>query len=125
MVCEAEDWSPITVTSAVSLSGQPKDVCFLSESAGYLVSASIFNSTGEFYRENLYHFDHCGQLLGVLLSLGRGPRSMYPVYLPGDPDLSARYSDLCGQEGWHVYMRDGHDGIICVYLGKVYNRETS
>lgn len=122
---EAEDWSPITVTSAVSLSGQPKDVCFLSESAGYLVSASIFNSTGEFYRENLYHFDHCGQLLGVLLSLGRGPRSMYPVYLPGDPDLSARYNDLCGQEGWHVYMRDGHDGIICVYLGKVYNRETS
>lgn len=122
---EAEDWSPITVTSAVSLSGQPKDVCFLSESAGYLVSASIFNSTGEFYRENLYHFDHSGQLLGVLLSLGRGPRSMYPVYLPGDPDLSARYNDLCGQEGWHVYMRDGHDGIICVYLGKVYNRETS
>lgn len=93
--------------------------------AGYLVSASIFNSTGEFYRENLYQFDHCGQLLGVLLSLGRGPRSMYPVYLPGDPDLSARYNDLCGQEGWHVYMRDGHDGIICVYLGKVYNRETS
>lgn len=48
---------------------------------------------------------------------------MYFVYFLGDLDLFVRYSDLCGQEGWYVYMRDGYDGIICVYLGKVYNRE--
>lgn len=38
---EAEDWSPITVTSAVSLSGQPKDVCFLSESGEWSVRESV------------------------------------------------------------------------------------
>ncbi|XP_062577216.1 uncharacterized protein LOC134239077 [Saccostrea cucullata] len=116
---DIEDISPVIVTSAVTLAGQPKDICFLSESAGYLVSASIFNDKQRPYRENLYHFDHTGQLLGILLSLGQGPRSMFPVYLPGDSDLSSRTGQL-GKKGWHVYMRDGHDGIICVYLGDVY-----
>ncbi|XP_061165316.1 uncharacterized protein LOC133174252 [Saccostrea echinata] len=118
---DIEDISPVIVTSAVTLSGQPKDICFLSESAGYLVSASIFNDKQRPYRENLYHFDHGGQLLGILLSLGQGPRSMFPVYLPGDSDLASRTGQL-GKKGWHVYMRDGHDGIICVYLGDVICR---
>lgn len=86
---------------------------------GYLVSASIFRNKDGPYRENLYHFDHRGQLLGILPSLGRGPRSMFSVFLPGDLDLSAKHSGRIGQKGWHVYMRDGHDGIICVFLGLV------
>lgn len=91
----------------------------ISITGGYLVSASIFRNKDGPYRENLYHFDHRGQLLGVLPSLGRGPRSMFSVFLPGDLDLSAKHSGRIGQKGWHVYMRDGHDGIICVFLGLV------
>ncbi|XP_048769002.2 uncharacterized protein LOC125675414 [Ostrea edulis] len=119
-----EDIAPVRVTSSVTLSGQAKDVCFLSESAGYLVSASIFNNKHRLYREILFHYNHGGQLLGVVLSLGPGPRSMFPVYLPGKSDLSTSNSQL-GRKGWHVYMRDGHDGIICVYLGDVAYCELS
>ena len=44
---------------------------------------------------------------------------MFSVFLPGDLDLSAKHNGRIGQKGWHVYMRDGHDGIICVFLGLV------
>lgn len=36
-----KDQSPITVTSAMSLSGQPKDVSFLSESGEWLVREGV------------------------------------------------------------------------------------
>ena len=62
----------------------------------------------EYHRQNVFHFKLDGHCYGMLLCLGRGPRSFLPIYLSGDEDG--------GQPGWYVYMRDGHDGIISVRL---------
>ena len=83
--------------------------------AGFLLTVTQHIKTLHHYRENLYHYDHNGLLKQVLLCLGQGPRSFMTCYLP--PDTEREYSDPdFGKAGRRVYMRDGHDGIICALL---------
>ena len=61
-----------------------------------------------YYRQNVFYFKPDGHCYGMLLCLGRGPRSFLPLYLNG--------KEGGGEAGWYVYMRDGHNGIISVKL---------
>jgi hypothetical protein len=47
--------------------------------------------------------------------LGASPFSFCAVYLSSDRDIQDRYPGY-GSSGWHVYMRDGHGGIIGLKL---------
>lgn len=111
---EEEDVDCVKVLLSVALPGYAKEICFIGGN-GFLVTVTQHISTTEHYRENLYYFGMNGQLKNYLLCLGNGPRSFLPVYLPGNAELQESRSDF-GRMGWHVYMRDGHDGIICIYL---------
>lgn len=70
----------------------------------------------EYYREHVFFFDFDCHLRGVLLCLHRGPRSFLPVYLHGNEGSEEGQCERSVQAGWHVYLRDGRDGIMCVKL---------
>lgn len=94
---------------------------FPSITEGFLVSTTMdTNRENKMSREHILHFDYDGMLCGILPFLGPGPRSFYPVYLPGKPELSATSSDH-GKSGWHVFFRDGHGGICCLRAGLHWN----
>ena len=78
-------------------------------SVGLLVSTTMYVKDTEYYRENLFYFKLDSHCYGLLPCLGRGKRSFHPVYLHGNKGEGH-------QPGWYVYMRDGHNGIICVQL---------
>ena len=61
-------------------------------------------------RETVLHIGPGGHLLSVLPCLGPGPRDFLPVILPSPGEYGAEHA------AWHVYMRDGHEGIIAVRL---------
>ena len=83
---------------------------------GMLISFTQHSDEGdEYYREHVFHFDYDGCLHGVLLCLGHGPRSFLPVYLHGNTDSEGQ-GEGTSQGGWHVYLRDGKDGIMCIRL---------
>jgi glucose-6-phosphate-specific signal transduction histidine kinase len=83
---------------------------------GFLVTWSHSQLTDDLYhREHLFHFSSQGQLLGALPFLGASPFSFCAVYLSSDRDIQDRYPGY-GSSGWHVYMRDGHGGIIGLKL---------
>lgn len=89
-------------------------------SVGYLVSTT-FHHKGwvSFYRETVCQLSPSGQLLSILPCLGPGPREFCPVLLPPHPREEGEGEWEDGKPGcaaWHVYMRDGHEGIITVRL---------
>ncbi|XP_069102130.1 uncharacterized protein [Argopecten irradians] len=102
-----EDMEFIEMTMCVEVSGTAKDVCFISSHGGVLVSVASEMCP----RETLHHFDSNGHLIGLLPGLGKGPRSFLTVMLPLNCDW-----EEAERKVWHIYMRDGHDGILCVAL---------
>ncbi|CAG2240161.1 unnamed protein product [Mytilus edulis] len=105
----------VEITQSITLAGHPKEIHFINETVGFLLTVTQHFQTNHNYRENLYHYLHDGQLKQVLLCLGHGPRSFLTVYLPENSDHDFSDSDH-GKAGWRLYMRDGHGGIICVLL---------
>ncbi|XP_076071492.1 uncharacterized protein LOC143042883 isoform X1 [Mytilus galloprovincialis] len=105
----------VEITQSITLAGHPKEIHFINETVGFLLTVTQHFQTNQNYRENLYHYLHDGQLKQVLLCLGHGPRSFLTVYLPENSDHDFSDSDH-GKAGWRIYMRDGHGGIICVLL---------
>ncbi|XP_005111374.1 uncharacterized protein LOC101849571 [Aplysia californica] len=101
---------------SVQLPGHPTDICILKHLAGLLVSCTHHNGEN-LYRENLFHLNMKGEITGCLPMLGPGPRSFFPCLLPDNPDVTAA-SPEHGRGGYYVYMRDGHEGIIAVYIEK-------
>ncbi|OWF37297.1 hypothetical protein KP79_PYT12679 [Mizuhopecten yessoensis] len=101
----------IEMILCVELPGHAKDICFLSPLAGVLVSVTQHVTLNNFPRETLYQFDYHGRLRGLLPGLGEGPRSFLPLMLPVSTEGAE--SD---KKAWHIYMRDGHDGILCICL---------
>ncbi|XP_033739711.1 uncharacterized protein LOC117327011 [Pecten maximus] len=104
-LCEEPEF--VEITMCVEVCGLAKDICFISPYCGVLVSVASHS----FPRETLHHFDSRGRLQGLLPGLGKGPRSFLPLMLPIKTDGAE--SD---RKAWHIYMRDGHDGILCVIL---------
>ncbi|XP_048239491.1 uncharacterized protein LOC125372858 [Haliotis rufescens] len=96
--------------------GVATEVCTVREDVDFLVSVTV-QKEGEdnFYREHVFHYDGHGKILGVLPFLGPGPRCFCVEYLKGQED-EANTDSECGRRGWHVFMRDGHQGIIGVRL---------
>ena len=80
------------------------------------MSHTLHQDVDEHYVEHVFHVRLDGHVYGVLLCLGRGPRSFCPVYLHGNQTQAGRHDDVTA--GWYVYMRDGHDGVIGVRLYK-------
>jgi hypothetical protein len=78
---------------------------------GFLASVTQDMISGPQYRGHVYRYGYDGQLLGVLPCLGPGPRSCCPVHLDGNPALTDSDTHI-GKPGWHVYLRDGHEGIV-------------
>ncbi|XP_052078553.1 uncharacterized protein LOC127716403 [Mytilus californianus] len=105
----------VTITQSITLAGFPKEIHFVNETVGFLLTVTQHFQTNHNYRENLYHYLHDGQLKQVLLCLGHGPRSFLTVYLPDNSGHDFSDSDH-GKAGMRLYMRDGHGGIICVIL---------
>lgn len=86
-------------------------ICFMIL-ADLLVSVTQHDNDHAYYREHVLHYDLKGHIHGILPCLGRGSRSFLPVYLYGEQEGEER------QAGWHVYMRDGRGGILCVRLNQ-------
>ncbi|XP_046359692.2 uncharacterized protein LOC124137453 isoform X2 [Haliotis rufescens] len=95
--------------------GVPTEVYTISAHAGFLVTFKIQLDAIELQREHVFHYDSHGKILGVLPFLGPGPRCFCVEYLKGQED-EANTDSECGRRGWHVFMRDGHQGIIGVRL---------
>ncbi|XP_046561775.1 uncharacterized protein LOC124270750 isoform X2 [Haliotis rubra] len=94
--------------------GVATEVYTIREDVDFLVSVTV-QKGGEdnFYREHVFHYNHHGKILGVLPFLGPGPRCFCVEYLK---ELDGVTDTDCGRRGWHVFMRDGHEGIIGVRL---------
>ncbi|XP_064615741.1 uncharacterized protein LOC135479766 [Liolophura sinensis] len=104
----------VDVTLALELPGRPKEVHFMGQQVGFLVTAGVHSSNFA-YCENLYHVDYDGNVRGILPCLGLGPRSFFSfphqgraVTSPGGEMNSDQTHPLAG---WYVYMRDGHGGL--------------
>ncbi|XP_060083517.1 uncharacterized protein LOC132562768 [Ylistrum balloti] len=107
--------SPIEILLAVTLPGHGTETCFISQQDGMLMGWSQHNEDSMHYREHIFQVDYEARLRSILPFLGYGPRSLLPVFLPGDPDIQAKHPGH-GQPGWYVFMRDGYEGIIGVKL---------
>ncbi|XP_033743450.1 uncharacterized protein LOC117329561 [Pecten maximus] len=105
----------VVITEVLPIPGLPIEHCFIGKRGGYLVSWTQQYEGAKEYKENLFYFSKDSELLCVLPCLGKGPRSFFPLHLPGDSDTQKDYPGY-GLPGWYVYMRDGHDGIIAVKL---------
>ncbi|KAL5011649.1 hypothetical protein ScPMuIL_010200 [Solemya velum] len=101
----------LDIVLCVALPGDPKEICFILPSVGFLVSTTLQTDTTKFYRENVLHLDFQGHLLGILPLLGPGPRRFCATYLTGNSEWAEKKTTL-GGPGWYVYMRDGHSGIL-------------
>lgn len=99
----------VKLIMSVALPGFAKEACFVGKEVGLLVSTTMYVRGTDYYRENLFYFKLDGHCYGLLPCLGHGKRSFHPVYLHGNKGEGH-------QPGWYVYMRDGHNGIICVQL---------
>ncbi|XP_071087347.1 uncharacterized protein [Haliotis cracherodii] len=89
--------------------------CYSISGHGEFLVSTTLQEGGSFYREHVFHYDRHGKILGVLPFLGPGPRCFSVEYLKGWEDETNADSE-CGRAGWHVFMRDGHEGIIGVRL---------
>ncbi|XP_050413870.2 uncharacterized protein LOC126828251 [Patella vulgata] len=100
----------------VEVAGRPIEYCYINKQLGFLISTTQHYNISDHYREQVFHYNFDGVLLGVLPFLGPGPRDMFTLYLSGDTKTTQRYSRL-GQQGRYVFMRDGHGGIMSIWLG--------
>ncbi|XP_060083182.1 uncharacterized protein LOC132562454 [Ylistrum balloti] len=106
-LCEEPEF--VEIKMCVEVPGLAKDICFISPHAGFLVSVTQHDKADYLPRETLYHLDSSGRLQGLLPGLGKGPRSFLPLMLSAEGTESDR-------KAWHIYLRDGHDGIMCIRL---------
>lgn len=112
-----EETSNLEMICSLELPGLVKEVCLVGKQVGMLISLTQHRDVEEeYYREHVFFFDFSGHLHGVLLCLGRGPRSFFPIYLHGNNGSDESQSEENFPAGWYVYLRDGRDGIMCVRL---------
>ncbi|XP_076439799.1 uncharacterized protein LOC143279652 isoform X2 [Babylonia areolata] len=105
----------VEVVFCVRVPGHVTECCFIGHTVGYVISTTLHPKSNTSYpRETLCHLNLHGQLLSLLPCLGPGPHCLLPVLLPPPP--SSRTGEEEGGPAWHVYLRDGHEGIICVKL---------
>ncbi|XP_067663374.1 uncharacterized protein [Haliotis asinina] len=104
----------VEVVMDLLVPGVATEVYTIREDVDFLVSVTV-QKGGEdnFYREHVFHYNHHGKILGILSFLGPGPRCFCVEYLKGWEQVT---DTDCGRRGWHVFMRDGHEGIIGVRL---------
>ncbi|KAK7100987.1 uncharacterized protein [Littorina saxatilis] len=113
--------SVVEMAFCVKVPGHVNEVCYIGQTPGYLISTTMHKGWSTlFYRETVCRLSPSGQLLSILPCLGPGPRDFCPVLLPPPPP-SGQQGEGAGLNpssgaAWHVYMRDGHEGIIAVRL---------
>ncbi|XP_071805483.1 uncharacterized protein [Asterias amurensis] len=116
---------PVTLITEVLVPGVPTEACFINRMAGFVVTASIFESSKlPLYRENLYWFDLNGHIRGIHPFLGQGPHGFYAVHLNEPNNMNAgrveQVSVGKGADGdrgvWYLYFTDGLGGICCIKL---------
>ncbi|XP_070553711.1 uncharacterized protein [Ptychodera flava] len=95
----------LSVLCEVKVPGRPTEANYVSQDAGFVVVATLNHPDDKPYRDHLYWYSTRGELRGVLPFLGKGPHSLYSVYLSGDENQAET-------EGWYLYFTDGH-GAIC------------
>ncbi|XP_061188073.1 uncharacterized protein LOC133196160 [Saccostrea echinata] len=103
----------VTVFLTLTLAGYPVEAYYISKTEGFLVTFTQHSALSEACIEHLCHYNFDGKLLGVLPCLGPGPRSFCHTHLPGDPKG--------GSGGLHLYMRDGHNGIVGIHLNDYHH----
>ncbi|XP_022107311.1 uncharacterized protein LOC110988270 isoform X2 [Acanthaster planci] len=99
----------------VMVPGRPKELCYLSKQAGFVVSATISSrhESSPYYRESLYWFDMDGDIIAIHPFIGGGHHSFLPVYLRdpgGDGEGKADDRDL------YLYFADGLGALCCIKL---------
>ena len=117
--------TPVTVMVAVVVPGIPTEARYISQSAGFVVTASIFESPNlPMYRENLYWFDGNGNIRGIHPFLGPGPHGLYAVHLQEPITKSKNALELSIEERglltkqWYLYFTDGLGAICCIKLNE-------
>jgi hypothetical protein len=79
-----------------------KKQLLLSVPVGFLISSTFHDVDQDYcYRETVSRVTNQGHLVSLLPGFGPGPREFFPLLLSGV---------------WHVYMKDGHGGIMAVTL---------
>ncbi|XP_070553713.1 uncharacterized protein [Ptychodera flava] len=101
--------APLNVTTEVVIAGRATEACYISEQVGFVIVVTLNEETDMNYRDHLYWYSTRGELRGVLPFLGKGPHSLYSVYLSGDENQAET-------EGWYLYFTDGHGAICCIKL---------
>ncbi|XP_038064617.1 uncharacterized protein LOC119735008 [Patiria miniata] len=111
---EGEETPNVLEVKDVMVPGKPVELCYLSETAGFVVSATIFSDeTQAYYRENLYWFDMAGNIIATHPFIGRGRHEFLPVYLRGPKDdgkADNKDKDL------YLYFADGLGALCCIKL---------
>ncbi|XP_067661333.1 uncharacterized protein [Haliotis asinina] len=103
----------VQVIMELKLPGPATEVYSINAQVGFLVSFKMQHHNIQLQREHVFHYSHHGKILGILPFLGPGPRCFCVEYLKGQEEVTDRD---CGRRGWHVFMRDGHEGIMGVRL---------
>ncbi|XP_071806660.1 uncharacterized protein [Asterias amurensis] len=110
--------SPLSVEimADVALPGIPTEVCYVNQSVGFVVTATVSTERHDMETEILYWFDVSGGLRGVHPLLGSSPHGMLAVKLNNISGDAVR----CNNEtsSWHLYLDDGYGGICCIQLLK-------
>ncbi|XP_033632291.1 uncharacterized protein LOC117293917 [Asterias rubens] len=102
----------------IMVPGKPTELCYISEQAGFVVSATVFsNKTDRYYRENLYWFSTTGDLIAIHPFLGGRRHGFLPVYL-NDPAVEGAVDEKGSnaQRVWHLYFADGLGALCCIKL---------
>ena len=67
------------------------------------------------YREHVLHFDPSGTVRSILPFMSHGPRDFFSVELVENREVREN-NEHAGKAGWHMYLNDGHGGIMCIYF---------
>ncbi|XP_022098510.1 uncharacterized protein LOC110983515 isoform X1 [Acanthaster planci] len=104
----------LTVTADVILAGIPTELCFISQSVGFIVTTTVSKERHPLETEMMYWFDMSGNMRGVHPLLGPGPHGMTAVPLK-DPDQGESLSEVQSLR-WHLFFDDGLGGICCIRI---------
>ncbi|KAL4230093.1 hypothetical protein ACF0H5_010478 [Mactra antiquata] len=109
----------LSITFSLILPGVVKEVGIIGKWSGLLISLTQQHDgdVDYTYTEHVLQYNFDGRLCGVLPCLKAGPKSFFTTYFHGNQETDDNQSNgTKSLTGFHAYMKDGNDGIMCVQL---------
>ncbi|XP_071792593.1 uncharacterized protein [Asterias amurensis] len=106
----------VDVVTDILIPGIPREACYISKRAGFVVAASHEDFFQDpYYRENLYWFSVSGVIQGIHPMLGKSPHCLYAVPLQTKDDTTPG-EDARREKCWHLFFDDGLGALCCIKL---------